>query len=98
MRGVLGHRHVRVAVCIALLLSGCAVDPPVTSVRTKIVKEYIKESPPPRAYASCKEPFRRTTCAQMASCAEAVHYFKCGVEGLVLLCHKLRRERPFVFV
>src|SRR5262249_39760349 len=33
----------RVVVCLALLVTGCAVDTPATIVRTKIVKEYIKE-------------------------------------------------------
>jgi hypothetical protein len=33
----------RVVICVALLVSGCAVDPPAPIIRTKIVKEYIRE-------------------------------------------------------
>jgi len=32
----------RVIICAALLVSGCAVDPPAPIIQTKIVKEYIK--------------------------------------------------------
>jgi hypothetical protein len=82
MRMCWGTVMLRVVACVALLVSGCAVDPPAPIIRTKIVKEYIPEPTPPTPEASCNEPVKRT-CGQMATCAEAAHYFfKCGVERL----------------
>lgn len=33
----------RLVICVALFLSGCAVDAPAPIVRTRIIKEYVKE-------------------------------------------------------
>jgi hypothetical protein len=38
-----GTVMLRFAICVALFLSGCAVDPPAPIVRTKIVKEYVRQ-------------------------------------------------------
>src|SRR5215510_7457202 len=69
----------RVVIWIALILSGCAFDQPEPIVRTKI--RYISEPIPPTSRATCK-PLKETG-GQMASCAEAAHYYsKCEVTKL----------------
>jgi len=69
----------RAVICVALVLSGCALDQPEPIVRTKI--RYISEPIPPKPRATCK-PLKET-CGLMASCAEAAHYFfECDVTKL----------------
>src|SRR5262249_16204930 len=72
MRGVLGHIMLRVVICVALLVSGCAVDPPATVVRTRIVKEYIRE-PSDTGAGSCPTDDQIKDAAIAASRAT---YFK----------------------
>jgi hypothetical protein len=67
----------RVVVCVALIVSGCAVDPPATVVRTRIVKEYIRE-PSGTLASSCPTDDQIIEAAIAASRAT---YFRRGGSG-----------------
>jgi len=77
----------RVVVCVALILSGCAVDELEPIVRTKIVKEYIREPGKTRTCTVTTRPMTKQefcsmgekTCPRIATCGEAYYrYTTCG--------------------
>jgi len=70
-----GTVMLRVVICVALFLSGCAVDPPATIVRTRIVKEYITE---PRGTRFCPTD---NQIKEIAIAASRATYFKRNRSG-----------------
>jgi hypothetical protein len=87
---VWGTGMLRNILCVAFLVSGCAIDQPAPIVRTKIVKEYIREPNSILTTQTCTVTTRpmtkqelcgmgEKTCPQIATCGEAYYrYTTCG--------------------